>query len=246
MFRRMLSSTASIGSKSSTSSSYLPTHHDGTSLATSSTTRTAVTLPFLSNDKASAKSSAPSNWRYRLLVLTFLVYSIYAGWYVSTRPKGKWKSPFSWHPFLMTTGMTGSMGIAAVTKKLGGYTNTKIHGMLASFGYLLALGGLAAIYHNKNLWNKAHFTSAHGKIGIAVMGCTLAPLLAGAVALHPDFGIDRTNKTIRKVHKVFSRILMAIAWGNSLYGLYGMRKQHPQELLLYGIPLVILMPLTLI
>ena len=181
-----------------------------------------------------------------MLVLTFLVYSIYAGWYVSTRPKGKWKSPFSWHPFLMTTGMTGSMGIAAVTKKLGGYTNTKIHGMLASFGYVLALGGLAAIYHNKNLWGKAHFTSTHGKIGIAVMGCTLAPLLAGAVALHPDFGIDKTNKTIRKIHKVFSRILMAIAWGNSLYGLYGLRKEHPQELLLYGVPLVILMPLTLI
>lgn len=138
------------------------------------------------------------------------------------------------------------MGIAAVTKKLGGYTNTKIHGMLASFGYLLALGGLVAIYHNKNLWNKEHFTSLHGKIGIAVMALLLAPLLAGAVALHPDFGIDKTNKTIRKIHKVFSRILMAVAWGNSLYGLYGMRNQHPEELLLYGVPLMILMPLTLL
>jgi len=204
-------------------------------------------LSFSSNEKsASAKSNKPSKWSYRLLVLTFLVYSVYAGWYVSTRPKGKWKSPFSWHPFLMTTGMTGSMGIAAVTKKLGGYTNTKLHGMLASFGYLLALGGLAAIYHNKNLWNKEHFTSYHGKIGIAVMACMTAPLLAGAIALHPDFGIDKTNKTIRKAHKLFSRFLMAIAWGNSLYGLYGMRKQHPQELLLYGVPLLLLMPMTLI
>lgn len=203
-----------------------------------STTTTTAPLPF--------KSKPPSKWRYRLLVLTFLVYSIYAGWYASTRPKGKWKSPFSWHPFLMTTGMTGSMGIAAITKKLGGYTNTKLHGMLASFGYLLALGGLFAIYHNKNLWGKSHFTSYHGKIGITVMTCTLAPLLAGAIALHPDFGIDKTNKTIRKVHKVFSRTLMAIAWGNSLYGLYGMRKAHPEELLLYGVPLVLLMPLTLI
>merc|ERR1712032_1413529 len=101
------------------------------------------------------------------------------------------------------------MGIAAVTKKLGGYTNTKLHGMLASFGYMMALGGLYAIYQNKNLWGKAHFTSTHGKIGIALMVSMVGPLLAGGVFLHPDFGVDKTNKTIRKIHKVFSRTLMA-------------------------------------
>jgi len=143
-------------------------------------------------------------------------------------------------------GMTGSMGIAAVTKKLGGYTNTKLHGMIASFGYFLALGGLYAIYHNKNLMERPHFTSTHGKIGITVMASTLGPLLAGAVVLHPDFGIDKTNKTIRFVHKVCSRMLVAIAWGNSVYGLYGMRSEHPMELFLYGVPLLILMPMTLI
>ena len=247
MFRRIISSAASIRSKQSSASpstSYLPKHNNGNANNNNTdgyTTTAATTIPFSSNEKKTQSKS-----KYRLLVLTFLVYSIYAGWYVSTRPKGKWKSPFSWHPFLMTIGMVGSMGIAAVTKKLGGYTNTKLHGMLASFGYLLAVGGLVAIYHNKNLWGKEHFTSYHGKIGITVMSCTLLPLMAGAVMLHPDFGIDKTNKTIRKIHKVFSRILMAIAWGNSLYGLYGMRKEHPMELLLYGVPLVLLMPLTLI
>ena len=235
MIRRIISSATSMTSKSSTSFSYLPTHHNENTTATTTAT----------NEKA-MKSSKPTESSYRLLVLTFLVYSIFAGWYVSTRPKGKWRSPFSWHPFLMTMGMTGSMGIATVTKKLGGYTNTKVHGMLASLGYMMALGGLYAIYHNKNLNGSEHFTSYHGKIGIAVMGCTVGPLLAGAVVLHPDFGIDKTNKLIRKCHKIFSRILMAIAWGNSFYGLYGMRKEHPTELLLYGIPLVLLMPLTLV
>jgi len=235
MFRRIISSAKSIRSKSSasSSSSYLPTHHNG------NTATTKIPL-----DKKLVKK--PSKWSYWLLVLTFLVYAMYAGWYAATRPKGKWKSPFSWHPFLMTMGMVGSMGIAAITKKRGGYTNTKAHAILASSGYLLALGGLIAIYHNKNLWNKAHFTTPHGRIGISIMASTLVPLLAGAVVLHPDFGIDKGNKTVRKFHKVFSRILMAVAWGNSLYGLYGMRKEHPTELLLYGIPLIILMPQTLI
>uniref|UniRef100_A0A7S4AE99 Cytochrome b561 domain-containing protein n=1 Tax=Pseudo-nitzschia australis TaxID=44445 RepID=A0A7S4AE99_9STRA len=203
---------------------------------------------FLSFIMAPSKniSKPPSKSTYRLLVATFLAYSIFLGWYVSTRPKGKWKSPFSWHPFLMTLGMTGSMGIAAITKKLGGYTNTKLHGMIASLGFFLSLGGLYAIYHNKNLYERPHFTSVHGKIGIAVVVGMVGPLLAGAVVLHPDFGIDKTNQTIRKIHKVFSRILMAVAWGNSLYGLYGMRSEHPMELIAYGLPLAILMPLTLL
>lgn len=41
------------------------------------------------------------------------------------QPTGKWRF-FSWHPLLMTIGMVGLMGIGAITKKLGGYTNTKV------------------------------------------------------------------------------------------------------------------------
>ncbi len=218
------------------SSSYLPKHHDET------TTTAPPPLP----TSLPAQNNKPTETSYRLLVITFLVYSLYVGWFVSTRPKGKWKSPFSWHPFLMTAGMVGSMGIGAVTKKLGGYTNTKLHGMLASFGYMLSLGGIYAIYHNKNLYGSPHFTSTHGKIGIALMIAMVGPLLAGGIFLHPDFGVDKTNKMIRKIHKMFSRVLMAVAWMNSLYGLYHMRKHHPLELILYGFPLLVLMPLTLI
>jgi hypothetical protein len=54
-----------------------------------------------------------------LLTLAFLVYALGAGYHAATRPNGQWRSPFSWHPFLMTFGMIGCMGIAAVTKKLG-------------------------------------------------------------------------------------------------------------------------------
>ena len=53
------------------------------------------------------------------LKIAFLVYAVGAGYYAATRPNGQWKNPFSWHPFLMTVGMIGCMGIAAVTKKLG-------------------------------------------------------------------------------------------------------------------------------
>ena len=187
------------------------------------------------------------SWRYRVLIASFIIHSAVMGWYVSSRPgNGKWTSPFSWHPFLMTFGMVGSMGMGAITKKLGGYANTKTHGVLSGVGYLMAVFGFVAIYHNKNLLGKAHFQTTHGKVGLSIMVLMMAPLAAGLIALHPDFGVDKTNKTIRMMHKYFARILMALAWGNCMYGVYGMRKEHPLELFAYGLPLMFWMPLTLI
>lgn len=254
----------------SSSSSYLPTHYqhqnqhhprqrqqnqNDNNSTTSTMTPSTSTIPLSTTSTSSSTAqqqiiikppffSFKSN-NYTILVATFLAYSIGVGYYVSTRPNGKWKSPFSYHPFLMTVGMIGMMGIGAITKKLGGYTNTKMHGMIASAGYFLACGGLYAIYHNKNLMEREHFTSTHGKIGITVMVSLLGPLLAGGVVLHPDFGVDKTNKLIRKVHKLFSRFLICVAWGNSIYGLYGIRSEHPMELFIYGLPLLMLMPMTL-
>jgi hypothetical protein len=145
----------------------------------------------------------------------------------------------------MTVGMVGSMGIGAVTKKLGGYQNTKFHGILASFGFMIALGGFYAIYSNKNLYERPHFTTLHGKAGLALLVLTAPPMLAGGIFLHPDWGIDKTNQDIRKIHKLFSRLIMGSAWGIAMYGMYQMTKD-PFELLLFGLPLLILAPFTLV
>ena len=59
------------------------------------------------------------------LTAAFVAYSLIVGYYAGTRPKGEWRY-FSWHPFLMICGLVGCTGIASVTKKLGGYTNTKV------------------------------------------------------------------------------------------------------------------------
>ncbi|KAG7368658.1 cytochrome b561 [Nitzschia inconspicua] len=190
-------------------------------------------------------ASKPSSTSYQLLVLAFAVYAVGVGYFAATRPNGKWRSPFSWHPFLMTVGMVGCMGIGSVTKKLGGYTNTKLHGMLASGGFLLALGGFYAIYRNKNLWEKPHFTTVHGKAGLALLIATVGPMLFGVVFLHPDWGLDKTNKDYRKLHKMFSRICMGCSWCTALYGMYSMTKD-PVELAIYGVPLLILAPFTLV
>ena len=57
--------------------------------------------------------------------------------------------------------MVGLMGSAALTKKRGGYTNTKMHGIMASTGLMLAFAGLYVIYQNKESMGKNHFTTYH-------------------------------------------------------------------------------------
>ena len=47
------------------------------------------------------------------------------GYTAGIQPAGEWRF-FSWHPLLMTVGMVGCTGVGAVTKKLGGYENTKV------------------------------------------------------------------------------------------------------------------------
>ena len=59
------------------------------------------------------------------LVAIIVAFSAAGGYLTAIEPVGEWRF-FSWHPFLMTVGMVGLSGVGAVTKKLGGYTNTKV------------------------------------------------------------------------------------------------------------------------
>lgn len=63
--------------------------------------------------------------------------------------------------FFVASGMVGMMGAAALTKKRMGYTNTKLHGIIAWLGMLLSGGGFYVIYQNKEKMGKDHFTTLH-------------------------------------------------------------------------------------
>ncbi len=149
------------------------------------------------NSDNNSDSQTSENMQYNSLVGAYILYTLIVGYTVAVQPSGAGWRFFSWHPFLMVTGFIGMMGISAITKKLGGYKNTKIHGMLASGGLGSAFGGLYVIYRHKEILGKEHITSTHAIFGIVTMaGCFMA-MLAGAIFLHPDFGVDKTNKTIR-------------------------------------------------
>jgi hypothetical protein len=73
----------------------------------------------------SFKPSMPSTQQYWIRVAALVIFSLVGGYYAGTVVKGEWTF-FAWHPFLMTCGMVGMAGVGAVTKKMGGYNNTKV------------------------------------------------------------------------------------------------------------------------
>mmetsp|Transcript_30161 Transcript_30161/g.72398 ORF Transcript_30161/g.72398 Transcript_30161/m.72398 type:complete len:146 (-) Transcript_30161:240-677(-) len=145
----------------------------------------------------------------------------------------------------MICGFMGAMGIAAVTKKRGGYTNTKNHGTLSSVGLIMACIGMYIIYRNKDIHGRPHFTSNHAWMGIATMVCAFMPAMFGVVFLHPDFGQDKMNKSYRFAHKWCSRTAIIGAYVTGFLGLTKMT-QDPLVLASYALPLMILAPFTLI
>eukprot|EP00578_Thalassiosira_sp_NH16_P008209 CAMPEP_0181111252 /NCGR_PEP_ID=MMETSP1071-20121207/19171_1 /TAXON_ID=35127 /ORGANISM="Thalassiosira sp., Strain NH16" /LENGTH=192 /DNA_ID=CAMNT_0023195123 /DNA_START=47 /DNA_END=625 /DNA_ORIENTATION=+ len=184
--------------------------------------------------------------KYATLLGTVSAHALFGGYYAATRPEGAGWRFFSWHPMLMMVGMVGMMGAAALTKKRGGYTNTKLHGIMAWFGMLLAGCGLYVIYQNKENMGKAHFTTFHAKVGLTAFSGCILPGVAGAVFLHPDFGIDKQNKIYRSVHKYASRALLLLAWTATISGLKTLIGDDIQTLIIFAAPLVLVAPFTLV
>jgi hypothetical protein len=138
---------------------------------------------------------------YWATVAFALVYSLAGGYFAGIQPTSQWRY-FSWHPLLMTLGMVGLTSIGAMTKKLGGYVNTKSHAILSWGSIIVSLTGLYCIYTNKERNGYAHLKSKHALVGVAVFCSCFALGFVGSAVLHPDFGFDKTNKTVRKLHKV--------------------------------------------
>lgn len=90
-----------------------------------------------------------------------------------------------------------------------------------------------------------HLKSTHSLVGIGIFLMTFGLGMAGAVFLHPDFGVDKTNKTIRLAHKTASRLTLIAAWITAFLGLYQMVPNDSITLALYGLPLVALVPFVL-
>jgi hypothetical protein len=156
---------------------------------------------------------------YNTLKWPLIAYSLLAGLYMTTVGKnaGTWVW-FSWHPLCMLVGFVAMAGNAALIKKIGGYENTKAHGIMMTIATVLTSFAWYVIYTNKEMYGKPHLISLHGKLGVGVMLSYFGLGAVGALGLHPDFGMLKTNKTLRLAHKVGGRIVTALAWACCVLG----------------------------
>jgi hypothetical protein len=147
---------------------------------------------------------------YNTLKWPLLMYGLIGGLTIGTFP-GKWIW-FSWHPLCMLLAYVSLAANASLIKKIGGYENTKMHGYMMSGAIAIASFGFYVIYSNKEMAGRQHFMTLHGQMGVAVMVNYFGIGAFGALALHPDFGIMKTNKTLRTAHKLAGRAATAAAW----------------------------------
>ena len=127
---------------------------------------------------------------------------------------------FSLHPLLMLFGFVGAglSGIAA--KRKGGRINTLIHGYSMLAAFTLSLGGWYVIREQKVMLGKPHNTTLHAYIGLLALAGYGLGAIGGLIALHPDFGVARTNTRFRLVHKLSSRAATGVALAAIATGWY--------------------------
>lgn len=192
----------------------------------------------MANEAVDKKTST-----YRTFRGPLILYAVLFGLYVGLKP-GKWIW-FSYHPIGMLIAFVALAGNATLLKKIGGYDNTKMHGNLMAAATALGAFAWYVIYSNKEAYGKVHLKSLHGKAGFAVMIGYLSLGAFGAIGLHPDWGIVKTNQTIRWAHKWTGRLLTAVAWWCCVTGFMGMHAELWKQVL-FTLPLLVAGPFILI
>lgn len=123
-------------------------------------------------------------------------------------------------------------------------TLKKIHGILGFLSIVMNLAGLYCIFQNKERNGYQHLKSTHAQVGLGVVLVHISLGMAGGIFLHPDFGMDKTNKTIRLAHKACSRLVLMLSWFTAGYGVWQLT-QDSTKVAIYGVPLIGLVPFVL-
>ncbi|KAL0096629.1 eukaryotic cytochrome b561-domain-containing protein [Phycomyces blakesleeanus] len=127
-------------------------------------------------------------------------------------------SVFTIHPVFMTIFVVSiSEGISLLQpthtpeQKAQGL---KKHAAIQTISYVAAIIGFTAIFYNKVISSKPHFTSGHAQLGVFVFSFLFVQVLFGIIiAVLPRVYGDQSNaKSLWKYHRVSGYLLLVLIW----------------------------------
>ncbi|KAF4097513.1 transmembrane reductase CYB561D2 [Onychostoma macrolepis] len=153
--------------------------------------------------------SEPKLYRYsRTLcgVFTHALCALFTGFIAALSRPGS--SLFSWHPFLMTLAFSFFMTEAVLlfnpysspVKKLKHKAKGRLHWVLQGLCVCCATAGLAAIFYNKHLHDKPHFSTWHGAVGVLTVAVVGLQSLGGLPLLYPKLARGWSLAKLKRYH----------------------------------------------
>lgn len=127
---------------------------------------------------------------------------------------------FSWHPTCMSVGfvLLVCQAIMVFSRESGLFVSSPrsekhtLHAILNAFAFVSILFGIGAVYLNKEINNKKHFKTWHGKLGLATFVLLLGSVVGGVVNKYNQY-FKRLIKpaTVRIYHATFGMIVFVLA-----------------------------------
>ncbi|KAI9008980.1 eukaryotic cytochrome b561-domain-containing protein [Phycomyces nitens] len=130
---------------------------------------------------------------------------------------------FTYHPVgmtlfvvLITEGISLLQPTSTPEQKAKGQKN---HAMVQTIAYCSAIVGFTAIFYNKVLSSKPHFTSSHAQLGVFVFSFLFVQLVFGIImAVLPRLSDQSNAKSLWKYHRVSGYILLVLIWTTAQLG----------------------------
>ncbi|XP_030584360.1 transmembrane reductase CYB561D2 [Archocentrus centrarchus] len=134
---------------------------------------------------------------------------------------------FSWHPFFMTLAFSFFMTEAILLfspegspiKSFSHSTKGGIHRLLQGLCVSCAVLGFAAIFYNKHLIDKPHFTSWHGLLGLLTICVVVAQSLAAMPLSYPSLAKGWSLAKLKRYHAASGLITYLLGSASLLLGL---------------------------
>ncbi|KAL5014945.1 hypothetical protein ScPMuIL_009215 [Solemya velum] len=156
------------------------------------------------------------------IAVLFTAFIIYTAWPGS--------SLFSWHPtlmaiafvFLMFEGLLVFSPESSLLHRSPNLTKIKFHWLVQGAAVTCALGGFLVIYANKNVYDKPHFLTWHGYMGVITIIFLCMQSIGGTFAKYPALAkaIGMRLSEIRLYHATSGAVTFTLVCLSLMLGLY--------------------------